>query len=76
LDVDKHYSEREKYYRIVFNRLATRQLFDEMKASREAVDHYFGVITSAVKDFPPYMNEVLKIYPYDDREILKVTPNL
>jgi hypothetical protein len=48
-DDPQGYSHRESYFRRIFNKLATRQLFEEVKGTQDAVDHYFKVIADTVK---------------------------
>lgn len=76
LDSDHMYSAQEKYFVRVFSKVVTRQLFEAAKKSTEMVDHYFTICGEAIKSFPPYANHIYKLYPYDDAEIAKVSPNL
>lgn len=76
LDSAKSYNSREKYFVRVFNKLATRQLFEEVKETQETIDHYFGVITSTLKDFPPYVNTLFTLYPYHSAEVDTLNPSL
>jgi hypothetical protein len=70
------YSTQEKYFVRVFSKIVTRQLFEEAKKSTEMVDHYFTLCGESIKSFPPYANHIYKLYPYNDAEISKVSPDL
>lgn len=59
------FSHREKRFRRIFNKLATRQLFEEVRATSEAVEKYADNIADAFIEFPPYVNQILKKYPYN-----------
>ena len=76
LDSDHMYSAQEKYFVRVFSKIVTRQLFEEVKQSQGMVDHYFQICGDAIKRFPPYANHIYELYPYDDAEIIKVSPHL
>ena len=76
LDSSFSYGTWEKYFVRVFSKLTTRQLFEEAKSSQELVQHYFGVMSDAIKSFPPYVNAIYKLYPYDDILIQKASPTL
>ena len=64
-DDTKWFSEWEQYFRVIFNKLATRQLFEEIKADQKTIDYYADTIVDAMKWFPPYVNEIFKLYPFD-----------
>ncbi len=74
-DDTKWFSEREWYFRRIFNKLVTRQLFEEVQATEKTIDHYFESMANTFKEFPPYVNEIFKIYPFNDKEILAVDTN-
>jgi hypothetical protein len=48
-DIQASYSEWEKYFTRVFDRLATRQLFEEVKDTQEAIEKYVDVITETAR---------------------------
>jgi len=73
-DDTRWFSEWEQYFRRVFNKLATRQLFEEVQKREEIVDHYVGSMADTFKYFPPYVDEILKIYPFNDKNISVVDP--
>lgn len=54
--------------------MATRQLFEEVKKTQESIDHYVDAMSTTFKEFPPYVNEVLKIYPFNDKIISTIDP--
>ena len=68
-DDTKWFSEREQYFRRVFNKLATRQLFEEVQKTQDTIDHYVTEMGNTFKQFPPYVNDVLSIYPFNDKII-------
>lgn len=68
-DDTKWFSEREQYFRRVFNKLATRQLFEEVQKTQETIDHYITEMGNTFKQFPPYVNDILSIYPFNDKII-------
>ncbi len=74
-DDTKWFSEREQYFRRIFNKLVTRQLFDEIKKTDESIDHYLGAMVNTFNQFPPYVNEILKIYPFNDKFIAPLDPS-
>jgi len=63
-DDTKWFSEWEQYFRVIFNKLASRQLFEEVKSTQKAIDYYSTTIVDAMRWFPPYMNEIFKVYPF------------
>jgi hypothetical protein len=48
-DIITSYGEREKYFSRIFDKLATRQLFEEVKDTQEAIEKYVDVIAEAAK---------------------------
>ncbi len=68
----KWFSEREQHFRRIFNKLVTRQLFEETKKTQESIDHYLESIGNTFKEFPPYVNDILNIYPFNDKIISTV----
>lgn len=68
-DDTRWFSEREHYFRRIFNKLATRQLFEEVQKTQETIDHYITAIGSTFKEFPPYVHDILKIYPFNAKTI-------
>lgn len=71
-DDTRGFSEWEQYFRSIFNKLVTRQLFDEVHATNETIDHYMDAIGKTFKQFPPYVNTLLDIYPFNDKQIAQV----
>jgi len=69
LDGTRGFFEWERYYRQIFNKLATRQLFEEVQGTQETIDHYLDAMVSTFKEFPPYVNEICKMYPFNDKEV-------
>lgn len=45
----------------------TRQLFDEVQKTQETIDHYITALGDTFKQFPPYINTILEIYPFNDK---------
>ena len=68
-DDTKWFSEREQYFRHIFNKLATRQLFEEVQKTEEIIDHYITAMNDTFKEFPPYVNDILSIYQFNDKTI-------
>jgi len=58
----------------VFNTLVTRQLFEEVQKTQETIDTYVSTIGDAFKKFPPYVNEILNIYPFPTATIETIDP--
>ena len=48
-DIQTSNGEWEKYFARTFDRLATRQLFEEVKDTQEAIEKYVDVIAAAAK---------------------------
>lgn len=69
IDTTKGFSEWEQYFRRIFNKLATRQLFEEVEKTQETIDHYITVMGSTFKEFPPYLDDILHIYPFNAKTI-------
>ena len=68
----KWFSEQEQEFRIVFNKLATRQLFDGINKSNTIVDMQIENIGDVFNGFPPYVNELFKDYSYNPDKIKNV----
>jgi hypothetical protein len=49
-------------------------LFEEVQKKEEIVEHYVGSMADTFKQFPPYVDEILKIYPFNDKDISVVDP--
>jgi hypothetical protein len=75
-DESKSFNEREQHFRIIFNKLASRQLFEEMQSTQKAIDYYSDVIIDSLRSFPPYVNEIFKMYPHDETSLLVADPSL
>lgn len=67
----KGFGEQENNFRRIFNKLATRQLFDEAKEGRNFIEKNVENIADTFRQFPPYINEIFAVYPYDYNEIVK-----
>lgn len=63
-DETQWFSEWEQYYRTIFNKLASRQLFEEIRNTEKLADSFADTIIDWMKWFPPYVNEIFKIYPF------------
>jgi len=50
----------------------THQLFEEVKKTQDTIDHYVSAMDNTFKQFPPYVNQILKIYPFNDKGISTV----
>lgn len=70
----KGFSEQTKNFRRMFNKLATRQLFEEAKETGTYVAHHLEEIGKEFKNFPPYINELLHIYPYKQQTVIDQQP--
>lgn len=68
-DDTKWFSEWEQSFRRIFNKLVTRQLFEEVEKHQDIIDHYLLAMGTAFKKFPPYVNEILNIYPFNDKQL-------
>jgi len=75
-DSAKWFSEWEQYFRRTFNKFVTRYLFEEVHETQKTIDHYLGVMGDAFKEFPPYVNEIFKIYPFNDKVISAIDTSL
>lgn len=74
-DDTKWFSEQEQYFRRIFNKLVTRQLFEEVQKTQETIDHYITTIGNTFKQFPPYVNDIFSIYPFNDKAITPLDPS-
>ena len=75
-DTGKSFHEREQNFKVIFNKLASRQLFEEIQETQQTIDYYTDVIIGSIRSFPPYVNEIFKIYPHDEASLLAVEPSL
>jgi hypothetical protein len=71
-DSTKNFSEWDHYYRRIFNKLVTRQLFEEVQKTQDTVDQYIETIGNTFLQFPPYVNDIFEIYPFHDTEIARI----
>jgi len=71
-DDTKWFSEWEKYFRRIFNKLVTRQLFEEVKNVGQTVDRYLENIWATFMQFPPYVNKILEIHQFNAKHISAV----
>lgn len=75
-DATKSYDNQTNYFLRVFNKLATRQLFEDAKEDAAIIEKYVDVIADTIKWFPPYVNEIFRSYPYDHALVLQSDPSL
>lgn len=75
-DDTKWFSEWEQYFRRIFNKLATYQLFDEVQKTKSTIDHYIDAMSDTFKKFPPYVDEIFALYPFNVNNISIVDPTL
>lgn len=73
-DRGKWFTEQEQAFRIVFNKLATRQLFDETNKANTIAEMQIQNIGEVFKWFPPYLNDTFDRFPYNETQIKKVVP--
>ena len=73
-DASKWFSEQEQYFRRVFNKLVTRQLFEEVQENQETIATYVTAIGDTFKKFPSYVDDIFKIYPFNSKDIALVDP--
>ena len=73
-DDTKWFSEWEQYFRRIFNKLATYQLFDEVQKRQTTIDHYVDAMSDTLKKFPPYVDDIFTIYPFNVKNILLADP--
>jgi len=73
-DDTKWFSHWEQYFRRIFNKLVTYQLFDEVQKQNAAIDHYIDAMSDTFKEFPPYVNEIFTIYPFNAKHLALVDP--
>jgi len=69
IDLNISFSEQSKDFRMIFNKLATRQLFEENQEKKEVIEKHIWNIADTFKWFPPYINELFKTYPYNSSKI-------
>lgn len=68
-DDTRGFSEWEQYFRRIFNKLTTRQLFEEVQKKQETIDHYIDSMAKTFKEIPPYVNQIFTLYPFNDKEV-------
>ena len=56
----------------MFSRLATQQLFEKAERDIAKVDEYINKFGTIFKEFPPYVNEITKIYPFNHQSVSEV----
>ncbi len=71
-DDTKWFSEREQYFRRIFNKLVTRQLFEDVQQTQDALDIHVGNIGKVFVSFPPYAHAIFDIYPFNESTISSV----
>lgn len=64
------FSQQTKNFRMMFNQLATRQLFEQSKESWSYIEYHLQQVGNEFKAFPPYFNEILNIYPYNHEKVI------
>lgn len=74
IDWTKWFSEQTKNFRKMFNKLVTRQIFEETKEVWSYIENHLEEIGNSFKTFPPYFNELFNIYPYRHKEVIKWQP--
>ena len=74
-DATKWFSEQEQYFRRIFNNLVTRQLFEEVEKTQKSIDHYIESIGTTFKQFPPYVDQILTIYPFNTKIVDAIDPS-
>ena len=52
--------------------MTTRQLFEEVQKTQESIDFYLDGMIDTFKKFPPYVNQLLHIYPFNDKEVSNI----
>ena len=70
-DKTRGFTEQEQTFRLIFNKLATRQLFDDVNKRNTIADMQIKNIAEIFYGFPPYLNDTFDKYPYDEAEIKK-----
>jgi len=75
-DDSKWFSEWENYFRRIYNKITPRQLFDDIKSTKNLIDTGLVNARATFKEFSPYVNEIFKIYPYNDKDISNIDGNL
>lgn len=67
----KWFTKQQLNFRVIFNKLVTRQLFEEIKKTQEAIDDSIKAIGDTFREFPPYVNDILNIdtYRFNDKVI-------
>lgn len=70
----KWFSEQEQAFKIIFNKLATRQLFDDVSKTNSFVETQIENIGEVFKWFPPYINEIFKKYEFNEDRLQKENP--
>ncbi|MEI6425778.1 MAG: hypothetical protein WCO66_00325 [Candidatus Absconditabacteria bacterium] len=66
---ERNFSEQEQEFRIVFNKLATRQLFDDLNKKNIIIEEQLKNVGEVFTGFPPYLNDVFSKYPYNENQI-------
>lgn len=71
----KWFSQQTKNFRKMFNKLVTRQIFEEAKEVGSYIENQLEEIGNNFRSFPPYFNELFNIYPYRHKEVIKWQPD-
>lgn len=70
IDISWWFSGQTKRFRMMFNQIATRQLFEKSKEKWAYVEYHLQQIWNEFKSFPPYFNEITNIYPYNHENVI------
>jgi hypothetical protein len=44
-------------------------LFEEVQKTQDTIDHYITAMGETFKQFPPYVNTILEVYPFNDKNV-------
>ena len=64
-----NFIDQEHSFKRVFNKLATHQLFEEVKETQAFVDRQLVQISDTFKKFPPYLSSLFSTYKFDGSKI-------
>ncbi len=67
----KGFSEQTKNFRRIFNKLVTRQVYEEAKENKSYIESQLTEIGKEFKQFPPYFNQLFAIYPYKHKNVIE-----
>jgi len=66
---DWNFSKWDLRFKTIFGKLVTAQYLKEFDETNSLIDEKLKYIHNTFADFPPYMNEILKIYPYEVKDL-------